>query len=314
MGPEHQPSPLWATRWLQAAGVYNLVWGAVVVAAPNALFDLAGMQRMQYPEIWQCVGMVVGVYGVAYLLAARDHRTHWPIVLVGLLGKILGPIGFALAFARGTFSPVFAITILTNDLVWWIPFGMMLWDAARSRGQLPSGPAPSLDTAMESLVDQHGRDLRSLTEGQPALVVLLRHAGCTFCRETLDDLSRKQNLIRDRGYRIAVVTMSDDQQNARLGRTYGLESASWFSDPDRIAYRALELRRGGFMQLFGPRVLFRGVMALLRGHGLGLPAGDGFQMPGAFVIRDGRLVRMFRHQRASDRPDYQSFACEMPQR
>jgi hypothetical protein len=121
--------------------VYNLVWGAAVIVAPHALFDITGLERMRYPEIWQCVGMIVGVYGVGYLIAARDHRTHWPLVLVGLLGKILGPIGFAIALAKGTFPPLFAVTILTNDLVWWVPFALILRDAARSR-RGPVGPRP----------------------------------------------------------------------------------------------------------------------------------------------------------------------------
>ncbi len=64
----------------------------------------------------------MGVYGVGYALAARDPLRHWPIVFVGLLGKILGPIGFAQALVRGTFPPEFGWTIVTNDLVWWWPF------------------------------------------------------------------------------------------------------------------------------------------------------------------------------------------------
>ena len=123
-------TPEWARRWWMAAGVYNLVWGAIIIAFPNFLFDAAGMARINYPEIWQCVGMIVGVYGVGYLIAAGDHRRHWPIVLVGLLGKLFGPIGFAMAVIRGVFPPLFGLTILTNDLIWWIPFGMILWDAA----------------------------------------------------------------------------------------------------------------------------------------------------------------------------------------
>ena len=38
----------------------------------------------RYPQIWQCVGMIVGVYGVGYLVAASDPLRHWPIVLVGM--------------------------------------------------------------------------------------------------------------------------------------------------------------------------------------------------------------------------------------
>jgi peroxiredoxin len=305
------PAPAWTRRWLQAAGAYNLLWGAAVIAAPHALFDWAGMERMRYPQIWQCVGMIVGVYGIAYLLAAGDSRTYWPIVLVGLLGKIFGPLGFVFSLAQGEFPPRFAVTLLTNDLLWWIPFAMMLWDAARSRDE-PGGPAPDLEEALDGPRDQHGASLRTLSAEGPVLVVLLRHAGCTFCREALGDLAAQRERIRDRFYAIAVVTMSDHDTNAAMADRYDLSSASWISDPDRILYRALELGRGRFLQMFGPRVFARGFVAFVRGHGLGRLDGDGFQMPGAFVIDRGKVVRAFRHERSSDRPDLLALACEVP--
>lgn len=126
-------APRWARNWLIAAGVYNLVWGALVIAFPSWLFEFAAMEPPRYPQIWQCVGMIVGVYGVGYLAAASNARVHWPIVLVGLLGKIFGPIGFAGAIIQGTLPLKFGVTILTNDLIWWIPFTMMLIDARRAR-------------------------------------------------------------------------------------------------------------------------------------------------------------------------------------
>ena len=138
-GNRNKP-PGWAKWWLRAAGVYNLVWGAVIIAFPHLLFDLCGLERMRYPQIWQCVGMIVGVYGVGYLIAATDPFHHWPIVLVGLLGKILGPIGFVKALTDGTFPPAFGLTILSNDLIWWIPFTLILWGAFLNR--TTGAPAP----------------------------------------------------------------------------------------------------------------------------------------------------------------------------
>ena len=76
--------------------------------------------------------MVIGVYGVGYLCASRDPLRHWPIVLVGLLGKIFGPIGFAWSAARGAIDWSFGWTILTNDLLWWWPFGGILLAAHRA--------------------------------------------------------------------------------------------------------------------------------------------------------------------------------------
>ncbi|MFZ4629496.1 MAG: alkyl hydroperoxide reductase [Blastocatellia bacterium] len=131
LAPGAEGTPRWMSWVLLAAAVYNLVWGGLVVLFPHALFDWMGMDRPNYPELWQCVGMIVGVYGVGYGLAARDPLTHWPIVLVGLLGKILGPIGFVEAVWRGAFPLAFGYNILTNDLIWWVPFGAILLHAWR---------------------------------------------------------------------------------------------------------------------------------------------------------------------------------------
>ena len=100
-----------------------------MVLLPNLLFQWAGMELPRYPQIWQCVGMIVGVYGVGYLIAAASPYRHWPIVLVGLLGKIFGPIGFLSAAASGELPWSWGVTIITNDLIWWIPFAAILFQA-----------------------------------------------------------------------------------------------------------------------------------------------------------------------------------------
>src|SRR5258708_35427851 len=97
-------APGWMRRWLLAAGLYNVVWGIVSGLFPNAVFDLAGMARPNYPEVWQCIAMIVGVYGVGYAVAALDPFRHWPLILVGLLGTVLGPIGFIMAGPGGSGS------------------------------------------------------------------------------------------------------------------------------------------------------------------------------------------------------------------
>lgn len=110
------------------AGTYNLLWGLWVVICPMAIFRWADMELPRYPQIWQCVGMIVGVYGIGYLIAARDPIGHWPIVLVGLLGKVFGPIGFLISAHRGELPWCWGTTVITNDLIWWIPFSLLLHD------------------------------------------------------------------------------------------------------------------------------------------------------------------------------------------
>ncbi len=78
--------------------------------------------------------MIVGVYGIGYLAASADPIRHWPIVLVGFLGKIFGPLGYAMGVMQGDVPPAFGVTLPTNDLVWWVPFGMMLYHAAKAHG------------------------------------------------------------------------------------------------------------------------------------------------------------------------------------
>ncbi len=121
----------WMRLTLGLAAAYNVAWGLFVGVAPLAPFRWAGMELPNYPEIWQCVGMIVGVYGIGYGIAATAPLRHWPIVLVGLLGKIFGPIGFLQAALAGRFPWRFGLNILTNDLIWWVPFAGILLAAWR---------------------------------------------------------------------------------------------------------------------------------------------------------------------------------------
>jgi small multidrug resistance pump len=114
---------------LRLAGLYNVAWGALVVLFPALFFDWAGLPRPNYLEIWQCVGMIVGVYGLGYWWAASAPSVHWPIVAVGLLGKIFGPIGFVRAYLDGVFNLKFATIIVFNDLIWLVPFLWVLYQA-----------------------------------------------------------------------------------------------------------------------------------------------------------------------------------------
>jgi hypothetical protein len=75
--------------------------------------------------------MVVGVYGLLYWHAAWRLDTAWPIIAVGLLGKVLGPIGMVLSFSE-TWPLRLGLLCVFNDLIWWLPFGLFLLRGTRA--------------------------------------------------------------------------------------------------------------------------------------------------------------------------------------
>ena len=73
--------------------------------------------------------MAVGLYGLFYLEVARVPSRGWLMAADGLIGNILGPIGAVVLIAQEQWPPKAFILCLTNDLIWWIPFGLYLYDA-----------------------------------------------------------------------------------------------------------------------------------------------------------------------------------------
>ncbi|MEM0983275.1 MAG: SelL-related redox protein [Planctomycetota bacterium] len=310
-------APKWMSRWLIAAAIYNIAWGALTVLYPNWLFDLTGMEPPAYPFIWQCVGMIVGVYGVGYWAAAFDPYRHWPIVLVGFLGKIFGPMGYVSGLLLGgkvpginAVPPEFGVTLLTNDLIWWVPFFLMLFGAFRhaQRGSYADATDPA--SAMSEFTDAEGVTLLERTNRSKTLVVFLRHSGCTFCKEALADLKAKRSQIESDGTRIALVSMTPQDQAMAWLDSYGLADVPHFADPERRLYRSFGLIRGTLSQTFGLKSWTRGLAATLQGHAVGKLVGDGFQMPGVFLVERGEIIHAYRHESVADRPDYEAIACE----
>ncbi|APZ92939.1 SelL-related redox protein [Fuerstiella marisgermanici] len=302
----------WMKYVLILAGFYNLAWGATAIMLPVHMLGWLGIQsETTAMKFWQCIGMIVGVYGVGYLIAARAPYQHWPMTLVGLLGKVLGPVGFAAAMADGSLPTSLGWTIVTNDLIWWIPFAMILWGAMRYCHATDSAyETPEADDPLKELRANTGERLDDLADAKPQLVVFLRHAGCTFCRQTLADVAAQRKEITAAGCGIVLVHLGgNDESDQQFFQKYGLNDVPRISDPQSRLYRQFGLDLGGFSQLFGLRVWFRGFVAgVLGGHGIGAVRGNSFQMPGVYLYHCRQILGGFRHEISSDRPDYAALA------
>ncbi|MBM80576.1 MAG: hypothetical protein CMJ78_08285 [Planctomycetaceae bacterium] len=310
MNSNLKPRP-WMRTVLLAAGAYNVAWGAFTVLAPGMSLGWLGLSSQPpIAQLWQCIGMIVGVYGVGYLIAARDPYRHWPITLVGLLGKVFGPIGFLFSLVTGTLPASVGWTLITNDLIWWFPFAAILWGAVRYQQSVNTAyDMPEADDPLSELRTNHGNILDELANRQPQLVMFLRHAGCTFCREALADLARQRSEIEASGCGIVLVHMGDNDRDASFFDQYGLGDVPRIADPGCRLYRLFGLDLGSFTELLGPRVWLRGfTAAVLNGHGVGRLRGNGFQMPGAYIYHCGQILGGYQHSQASDRPDYAELA------
>jgi len=119
----------WHRGLFIAAGAYNIGWAVYSILDPQWLFRFAAMPLGNYPAVFACLAMVIGLYGVLYLDVARRPDAGWLVVAVGLTGKVLGPIGMMWLVLSGAWAPRAMVLCVTNDVVWWIPFLLYLHDA-----------------------------------------------------------------------------------------------------------------------------------------------------------------------------------------
>jgi len=127
--------------WFYAAALYNLVWGSVVILFPRSFWRLIRLPPPNHMALWQVTGMFVLVYAPGYWWTGRRPFQHRHLILIALLGKILGPAGFAWSVARGRLPLSFGLTLLTNDLLWWPAFVVL--HARRDAGKRRLGQAPA---------------------------------------------------------------------------------------------------------------------------------------------------------------------------
>ncbi len=126
-------------------------------------------------------------------------------------------------------------------------------------------------------------------------------------------MKAKRQAIEATGTRVAFVHMGTEEQAKDFFERWGDDDVARFSDPEARLYHSFGLKRGSLGQLFNLTVLTRGFdAAILKGFGGGKMIGDAFQMPGVFLIHQGKIVKEFRHETQADRPDYEALAvCEL---
>ena len=134
-------SPRWHGKMLKVAAAWSIFSGLYFAAFPELAMSVLQVEpQTGYAELWRYLGITLCVYGVGYWCASYAPVRHSLLVMIGLLGKILGPIGFLLAARNGSLPILPGIVFLANSLIWSIPFTAVLLHAWRSHhaSKLPS--------------------------------------------------------------------------------------------------------------------------------------------------------------------------------
>ena len=174
----------------------------------------------------------------------------------------------------------------------------------------------AIEDYLKKMTTNAGNSLEKLSNQRPVLLVFLRHFGCTFCREAMAELAERRAGIEAQGTHLIFVHMAENEIAERYFNRYNLSGVEHISDPKCTYYTGFGLTKGSFNQLFGLQSFMRGFTAgVVKGHGIGAQLGDGFQMPGVFVLRDGQVRESFIHKLSSDRPNYEELAkcCAVPE-
>ncbi len=160
-------------------------------------------------------------------------------------------------------------------------------------------------SGLEKMITSKGNDLLSYSYEKPILLVFLRQFGCIFCREGLQELSKRQDKIIKRGFNLVFVHFSDQNTAIDYFKKYKIKHPEFISDPGMRFYSNFGLGKGTTKQLFGLKTWFRGFEAsIINGNSFERVIGDGLQMPGVFILHNGNIKSQFIQDLISDKPNY----------
>lgn len=293
------------------SAIYFVIWSLVVIMFPSILNSVVIEQGFTPVVFWDFMSLVTFILGIGLFIAAGNPHRHWPIILMVSLFHLAMIGGFVFGYTIGFFNNLFIRFIILNHLIWLIPNAIVLYKVYRRSFETDEMLMDTFSSEQYplSLFDTtDGRNLGEMHEEKPLMLVFLRHFGCPFCKESLLQLAEHRRQLEAEGIGIVLVYMVDDKTAEAYLTEYGLNDVAQVSDPEEIFYKSFRLKRGSFLQLFGLKVWVRWVELAFRKKLFNTkPAGDVAQMPGTFLLQEGKVVKEFVHKSVADSPDYTFF-------
>lgn len=128
------------------------------------------------------------------------------------------------------------------------------------------------------------------------------------------DLQQLRPEIESLGVRLALVHMGTEEQAREVLEVFELDDLERFSDQERRLYRAFGLERSHLGQFFSATTLLDMLKTGLSSkialrHSVGRIVGDVLQMPGVFLLTNGKIISDFKSKVITERPDYLELAA-----
>jgi peroxiredoxin len=124
-------------------------------------------------------------------------------------------------------------------------------------------------------------------------------------------LRQEKHHFDQAGARVVLVGMGTPEESAAFEMQFNLPFAL-ICDPARELYHAFGLRMVSALELLSPSVAFKGLLAITKGHTIGMPIGDVRQLPGVFIINtEGRIVYSHIARDPSDHPQAETILAAL---
>ncbi|RHX83113.1 SelL-related redox protein [Leptospira stimsonii] len=137
-----------------------------------------------------------------------------------------------------------------------------------------------------------------------SLLVFLRHSGCIFSREAVQDLREISESCLS--FPPILFFFPGELEEAKEFFRGIWEDASVVADSKVEFYQNLGLKNATLVQLAGPEVLIGTARATLKGLFYGIPGRNSLRLPGAFLVVKDRIVWEHQYRHIGDHPDWRN--------
>ena len=298
----------WVDITLRFAGIVNVVWGLIFALFTNPLFLWAQLPPPTFLFPWQLIGISAIIVGIGYYIASFNVSKNALIIIVGFAIKVVSTIAVWKSVFVQKFSLSLALYFSAKDLLWIVPFALVIFHIFR-KWQTPekerANPTIPFAETLAHFRTEQGHDLLSLSHQQPILLIFLPHAASPLFSDCIAHIHRQRQAVTQQGTRLVLVRPNRAERMLTALQKAGLAEEEYVSDTDYTMYNTFNLKRATLRQIFSPQSWKQGWVSQGLAHtNLNELIGDGFRMPGIFLIYQGEMRKSYHYEHTTDQPDF----------